>query len=1740
MPTGVEARYWGSPLGPGIRTLEIQWQPELGAFRYEWQAVARTASWPSRWNDSADGGLANWVRLATDLTAAQIKVRVRTRFDTLTGYGSPVQRAVRFNNPARGFSAHSVGTIPAFTLTGGDREFTIRVNPAPGQVAYRVGWQVGSQDEVVSEVYRARGETVETRLNGECQVRVIAYSKNRVRSSGRQSVTLRALAPPGKPVVTLTPTQVGCQAAWTASPAGNNYSIRHRKQGDSWPTRALTTTSTSHPITGYRAGDVVEVQVRAHNADGNSDWSDLKRATVLSAPTGPQPPTPTGELRAPTISGVQASATTLRVNWALLTGAVQWQVWWYRGNALLGTSGRLGARSTNYTITGLLANTSYRIGVAGYSRPSGGSALVRGDIAWVSHATASADALPPPTGLHGTATSDSVTLTWDAEPTATSWNILYRQAQLTVDNGRFIADGRATSHTITGLRPQTRYVFRLRYNGQRDARGRRIRGTYTDFLSLTTLAPTAIVPRVPANVAAVAGDRRITVTWDPDPAEATAGITYDIRWGPAPGNFNAQTIPNIASNRQVITAGVVNNTQYQVQVRAKNRDGATTAWSSPVLVTPVGTPVAVTGFTLTASRNYIIGRWDPVTNAGANVRYEVWLRNRAHVAAGVTGWSQLTTADSTFAFTVGFSETWEAQVRVHTDGGDAPWAGPLRVTTAAMAPPPMELAAPVMNPAVVNGNLIIWDWTPVDGAQIYDFQWRADEDDSVWVTVPRHGTSYTMTGEWETSYKGRVRARNEVTTSDPSNEVTAAVGADPRVLGQLDAPTGVVASQAQGHPDASYIRLDWEPVPNAIQYEVNARVGDGEWLDFPRVADEYNWYEFDGQWDTTYRFRVKAIGGFGVRDSDWSAEAEYTTPADLPPKPRAWTLTRAFTSVTAAWQAVRAATSYTLRWRVKAAAGATTVNDWENHQTTRRSKTVDDLEPRTTYQFQLTGRNSSSTAANLNWSDIKEITTGDRPVQEVSAPNVPRGLQTNASGARIWAAWREPAIDSSHDAATSYDLEYWRVTSDREYRSGIRATIWGTDVTESGSWSIRVRAVNAGGTSAWVTGAAVRVTLPAPDAIPETPDYLWLDIGDGRGGRDHWGRVLSISGRWGGTGKGYLDRAPSVQGQVVLANDDAAIDIQGVRINTTIRFGSAFDGQVRDVLAGYIRDVSEAYDDELGQRTVTIAFSGLFDRLAQEDGEIGLFVAHDALTSDVVSGALTRSNIVGGAALVSHASTRIAPSQDMVLVSGGHNVMGVLRSMELAEGCVMHEGRGLNVTFPARWERAMTDALRNAAGHPEGEAVFARVDNDDDTPRIVVRNPEVEWFYEHLYTRIDLTGGQSSRTRRIKVAEYDGNASGNNPIAILNGSTYEPVINIYDSDRQGRNPWRVTEGIYEVSSWDPVQKDPTADSNSHVYFQDAAGNQITDSLVLGNIAVETVSQNSGGVRLRIRNTTTATVYVREIALWGFGIQRLANFQVTGANFAAENTYGIRKTLRLSRVAAGEGYNDSDNPVAELEAYKDFLLWRYSQPRYVARLAWRMQDRYPGEPATGMPWAQKQAYSLLVGDQVAVQDVNGVSLGNLPQGHYFVEGGDLSINNGTGERTAAVWVSRRDVIAAYTHDQDVTLTSAGTPWVTVGAAFANPLSVSPRRGNSGIAVVAIRAKRNGAVPDSTLTSSPSRYIMEVRVGGATTKGFVDRDFDDDYQWMTAMFVKTGPQVDVRIRQLAGGVTVTVAEIRAFEA
>ncbi len=59
----------------------------------------------------------------------------------------------------------------------------------------------------------------------------------------------------------------------------SGYEVRHREDGGTWPTMGTSVTASPHTITALTDGTTYEVQVRAENPVGWSDWSDTQEET---------------------------------------------------------------------------------------------------------------------------------------------------------------------------------------------------------------------------------------------------------------------------------------------------------------------------------------------------------------------------------------------------------------------------------------------------------------------------------------------------------------------------------------------------------------------------------------------------------------------------------------------------------------------------------------------------------------------------------------------------------------------------------------------------------------------------------------------------------------------------------------------------------------------------------------------------------------------------------------------------------------------------------------------------------------------------------------------------------------------------------------------------------------------------------------------------------------------------------------------------------------------------------------------------------------------------------------------------------------------------------------------------------------------------------------------------------------------------------------------------------------------
>ncbi len=143
------------------------------------------------------------------------------------------------------------------------------------------------------------------------------------------------------------------------------YEVRHRADGGTWPTTATSVTASPHTITGLTDGTTYEVQVRAQNAVGWSDWSDTQEET--SGGLRPDAPvltvTPGNvklDLSWTVPSGNGSAITGYNIQYRVKT-TNDWSQWTHTGTG------------TTATITGLTNDTAYVVRVGATNTNGSGS-----------------------------------------------------------------------------------------------------------------------------------------------------------------------------------------------------------------------------------------------------------------------------------------------------------------------------------------------------------------------------------------------------------------------------------------------------------------------------------------------------------------------------------------------------------------------------------------------------------------------------------------------------------------------------------------------------------------------------------------------------------------------------------------------------------------------------------------------------------------------------------------------------------------------------------------------------------------------------------------------------------------------------------------------------------------------------------------------------------------------------------------------------------------------------------------------------------------------------------------------------------------------------------------------------------------------------------------------------------------------------------------------------------------------
>jgi fibronectin type 3 domain-containing protein len=231
--------------------------------------------------------------------------------------------------------------------------------------------------------------------------------------------------------------------AWAASNGATSYHVKRATVTGGPYTQIGAPTSPSYTDTGLTNGTKYFYVVSALNSAGESANSAEVNAT---------PPLPVTIPSAPT--GLAATAGNAQVNlaWAASDGATSYHV--KRATVTDGPYTQIGApTSASYTDTGLTNGTKYFYVVSALN--SAGESANSAEV----NATPAAPVTIPatPTGLTALAGNAQVTLTWNASPGATSYNV----ERATVSGGPYaqLAAPTSANYADTGLTNGTTYYY---------------------------------------------------------------------------------------------------------------------------------------------------------------------------------------------------------------------------------------------------------------------------------------------------------------------------------------------------------------------------------------------------------------------------------------------------------------------------------------------------------------------------------------------------------------------------------------------------------------------------------------------------------------------------------------------------------------------------------------------------------------------------------------------------------------------------------------------------------------------------------------------------------------------------------------------------------------------------------------------------------------------------------------------------------------------------------------------------------------------------------------------------------------------------------------------------------------------------------------------------------------------------------------------------------------------------------
>jgi hypothetical protein len=330
-------------------------------------------------------------------------------------------------------------------------------------------------------------------------------------------------------------------------------------------------------------------------------------------------------------------------------------------------------------------------------------------------------------------------------------------------------------------------------------------------------------------------------------------------------------------------------------------------------------------------------------------------------------------------------------------------------------------SAPTLAQGTAGNLTVTWANPPVDSthnaATGFNLQF-SPSGSSAWTIVSGVTSPYTLSGLTAgTAFNVQIQSVNAAGTSawSPTSTLATAGSSAP------NAPSAPTLAQGTG----SNLNVTWTaPAINStnaaatgynLQYSLS---GASTWTAVPGVTSPYTLAGLTAA--TAYAVQVQGFNASGT--GAWSGTSTLTTAGPfVPSAPGALTLAQGTGSnLTVTWTAPAvsstnsAATGYNLQY---SASGAST---WTTVSGVSSPYTLAGLSGGAAYNVQVQGSNTAGAGA---WSTTSTLTTAS-----TGAPNAPAissvAPPVDGTNSKLTVTWTAPAVDSTHNAATGYNVRY--------------------------------------------------------------------------------------------------------------------------------------------------------------------------------------------------------------------------------------------------------------------------------------------------------------------------------------------------------------------------------------------------------------------------------------------------------------------------------------------------------------------------------------------------------------------------------------------------------------------------------------------------------------------------------------------------------------------------------------------